>query len=343
MMQTIMHRQNLRFTPGLRSFGRVLATALMLALAMGMAMPARAAFHLWQIREIYTDGTGTKQYIEMFCPSSSQTFVSGQSIKVSSGGTTNTFTLNHGLSGDSLNHPLLFGTPLTTNSGGPPVDYILPTNFLFASGGSISFFGANSGTYTALPTNGSSSYVYPAGTTSANNPQNYAGTTGLITNIFPIAILLNPLAGQIFGAPGVVPVNVSASDPDGTIAYVRFITNGVLAGSNAAPPYSITLSNVAAGNLAVRGIATDNSGQIVNTTQVTIRVVAPPTISVQRGTNGPIQFSYPTISGVNYIVDRGLPLTNFSPVVTNAGSGGVLQFSETNGLPAQQTYRVRLQ
>src|SRR5436190_21271884 len=81
------------------TFGR-LAVSLIAVLAMLLSGPsARAAFHLWNVREIYTDSSGTYQFIELFCPSSGQTFVNGQQISVSSGGTTHTFTLNSGLPG----------------------------------------------------------------------------------------------------------------------------------------------------------------------------------------------------------------------------------------------------
>ena len=49
--------------------------------------------HLWNIREIYSNASGTLQYIELFCPASGQTFLNSQQITAST-----TFTLNHGIS-----------------------------------------------------------------------------------------------------------------------------------------------------------------------------------------------------------------------------------------------------
>ena len=51
-----------------------LVTSLMTLL---VGTPVHAAFHLWNIREIYTDASGTYQFIELFSSSSSQTFVGG--------------------------------------------------------------------------------------------------------------------------------------------------------------------------------------------------------------------------------------------------------------------------
>ena len=152
------------------------------AVATMIAPPAQAAFHLWNIREIYTDASGSLQFIELFCPASGQTFLNGQQISVTSGGQTHTFTLTSNTSSDSLNHALLFGTAGTHTAGAPTPDFIIPNNFLFSGGGTISFFGANPGTYTALPTDGTLSRNWGDGS-GVNNPQNFAGQTGTIAAV----------------------------------------------------------------------------------------------------------------------------------------------------------------
>jgi hypothetical protein len=158
-----------------------------------LAMPAQAAFHLWQLREIYSNASGNLQYIEMFCPDAGQTFLTGQQISVTSGGTTHTFTLGQGLpgGGDSANHALLFGTSGIQAAGAPAPNYIIANGFLFTGGATISFFGANSGTYTALPTDGVQSRNWADGN-AVNNPQNYAGTVGQV-------VVPEPATWAIFG------------------------------------------------------------------------------------------------------------------------------------------------
>src|SRR5205085_1519295 len=142
-----MSAQDSRFTPGLRSFGRTIATGLMLGLTLLAATPARAAFHLWTIREVYTDASGTNQFIELFCVTAGQVFVGGQSLTVSSGGTNHTVTLSTNVP-DTASRAILIGTVGITNFGAPPPNYIISNSFIFPGGGSISFFGANSGAYT---------------------------------------------------------------------------------------------------------------------------------------------------------------------------------------------------
>src|SRR5437763_1705309 len=97
-----------------------------LGAAMMITTPTQAAFHLWQIREIYSNASGSLQFVELFCPFSSQTFVGGQQISVSGGGT---FTIPSNLSGDSLNHALLFGTSGIHAAGAPTPDFIIGNNF----------------------------------------------------------------------------------------------------------------------------------------------------------------------------------------------------------------------
>ena len=157
--------------------------------------PAQAAFHLWSIREVYTDVSGSLQFIELADASGFQNFVGSQQIQVSNvGGTqTHTFTLPSGnLGGNTLGHALLFGTAGLAAAGGPTPDYIIPNNFLFAAGGTLNVWNVgSSGPYSALPTDGSLSLTWGGGT-AVNSPQNYAGQTGTI-------VVPEPAAWTLFG------------------------------------------------------------------------------------------------------------------------------------------------
>ena len=181
-----------------RRFSRGLGRpAALIFAAATMTSSAPAAFHLWTIREIYTDSTGNLQFIELFTASAGQTVVGGQPINVING-VTHTFTLPGGsLAGSTAGHALLFGTAGLQAAGGPAPDYIIPNNFLFPAGGTISFFGANSGAYTALPTDGSLSRTW-AGGNAANTPQNYAGQSGVVVVPEPGVWSLLGLAGVGF-------------------------------------------------------------------------------------------------------------------------------------------------
>jgi hypothetical protein len=183
---------------------RLRCWAAILCVATLASSPAQAAFHIWNITEIYSNASGTLQFIEMFDPSGFQNFISNQQIKVSNVGNTQskTFTIppESDLPGDSLNHRLLFGTSGLKAAGGPTPDFIIPNNFLFTAGGSIQFFGANSGNYTAMPIDGILSRTWGTNNNAINSPVNYAGQTGTVSAIpEPTSLILTPLAMGLYG------------------------------------------------------------------------------------------------------------------------------------------------
>lgn len=327
---------------GPRILNRALAVRSIFGAILLGASSSQAAFHLWSIREVYSDASGTNQFIEFFTSSGNQQFVGGQQIRVTSPTATNTFTLPSNLPSDSAGKAFLIGTASITGFGAPARDFTISNNFLFTGGGTITFFGANSGPYTALPTDGVNSRTWTGGN-AVNSPQNFAGQIGNINlNTPPTVSITNPLNNALFASPGMVLIGISATD-NGSVANVQLLTNGVVAATNTVAPFGFTLSNLAAGYYTLRARAQDNLAASATSAPVTVRVASQPVLSVSPGSNGPLQFQFNSATGISYVVDRSQPLTNFTPVVTNAGSGGVLQFSETNAIPAQRTYRLRLQ
>jgi hypothetical protein len=161
---------------------RHVVRSLILILALGLASRAQAAQHLWNITQIYSNSSGTLQFIEMFDSFGGQQFLTGQSIQVTNGTSTHTFTLpSFPTSTDSLNHALLFGTAGLHAAGGPTPDFIIPDGFLFTGGGTINFFGTSGGTnnltYPALPSDGIHALTYNNGPIVMNSPKNFAGQT----------------------------------------------------------------------------------------------------------------------------------------------------------------------
>jgi hypothetical protein len=167
-----------RFTVALRS---VLTCLVLAAAFIGLTPKAQAAFHLWNIAEIYTNSSGTLQFIELQTNFGSQQFVSGRTISVTnlSNTSTNSFTIPSNLPGDSANRRFLLGTAGLQAAGGPAPDFIIADGFLFSAGGTINFFGANSGGYTALPTDGFLSRTWGGGN-ALNSPTNFAGQSGSV-------------------------------------------------------------------------------------------------------------------------------------------------------------------
>jgi hypothetical protein len=183
------------------------------------------------------------------------------------------------------------------------------------------------------------------GTDATNSPRNFAGQTGTIVlpavNTPPAISITAHANNPNFSAGEAVPVTVNASD-DGSVANVRLLTNGVLAASNAVAPFSFTLNNLAPGNYTLRAIAQDNTALTATSGPVTFHVLSGLRVTVAPSLGGPLQLQFPSSNGFTYIIERASPLTNFVPIRTNPG-GGTITFTETNGGPSQQSYRVRIQ
>jgi len=168
--------------------GRLTLWTTVVVGSLTIASTGQAAFHLWNISELYTNSTGTLQFIELSTSAGGQQFVGSQQIHVimTGGSPTNTFTVPANLPSDTTNKTFLIGTAGIQEFGGPKPDYVMPNGFLFSAGGTISFFGANSGGYTALPTDGVMARVFGVGSNVVNNPQNFAGQMGQV--VVPVGV-----------------------------------------------------------------------------------------------------------------------------------------------------------
>lgn len=98
--------------------------------------PVTNAFHLWDIQEIYSNADGSVQFVELFCSTSGQQFLSGHTLRleqISPVSTLNTF--NFANSGTpTTNATLLIGTSNLGTLYGVTPDQVMPANFLSTSG-----------------------------------------------------------------------------------------------------------------------------------------------------------------------------------------------------------------
>jgi hypothetical protein len=175
----------------------LLSWAAVFCVATMVTPQAHAAQHLWNLQELYTNNSGTLQFIELKTTFGSQQFVGGFTISSTNlaMNQTNMFTIPTNLPSDSTNHTFLLGTTGIQAAGGPAPDYIIPNNFLFAAGGSISFFGQGSGPYSALPTDGLMSRIWGGGNNLTNSPTNFAFQTGTVIGVpEPTTMILSPFA-----------------------------------------------------------------------------------------------------------------------------------------------------
>jgi hypothetical protein len=165
---------------------RSLAMIVGLGLVVAVASPARAAFHLWKINEIYSNADGSVQFVELMDQFNGENFLG--SLKFQS--TTHTFTFPANLpSSNTAGKRVLIATPgFASLPGAVTPDYTFPSaNFLstiadnlnFAGGLDTVVFGAGQ-----LPTDGLKS-IDRNKNLLTNSPTNFAGQVGSLTVSLP--------------------------------------------------------------------------------------------------------------------------------------------------------------
>jgi len=166
-----------------RSARAVLAGALLLL----ASAPACATFHLWFMSQVYSNASGTVQFLEMTALAPGQQFLAGHTLAVT-GGVSHTFNIPSNLPGDSANRRVLFGTAGFAALNVVQPDYIVPDNFFPTRGGATITWGEGADVwhFTALPENGVLALNRDT-STSTNAPVNFAGQTGTVKAVVGIA------------------------------------------------------------------------------------------------------------------------------------------------------------
>jgi hypothetical protein len=174
----------------------IMVRLLPIVLLASASMPATAAFHLWDINEIYSNADGSVQFIEMKTPDSftanGEHFVSGHRITVTAPTPDNVFTFIGNLPNPpgTRNRTILIATPgFAALPGAVAPDYTLPSRNFFSTAADTLRFDGNAAavlTFTAgqLPTNGRMS-INKSRIPALNSPQNFAGQVGFLSPVTP--------------------------------------------------------------------------------------------------------------------------------------------------------------
>ena len=135
-------------------------------------------FHLWTINEVFSNGDGTIQYIELATSSSGQGVLSGHSLVSTDGGSNqNVLDFTDDLVGDTQNTRLLIATAKFATETGLTPDFTIPEQFIFTSGGELDFAeGTDTLSFTQgqLPLNDLQA-IDGSITPQIASPQNFAG------------------------------------------------------------------------------------------------------------------------------------------------------------------------
>lgn len=162
---------------------------IMICIAAGMfaTQRASAAFHLWEIHQIYSNEDGSVQFIELFDASNFEHLVGGHSVITSRDGGQNeqSFTFPEDLpsSQTGSKHMLLATGPIA----GVEPDYVIPANFIpidFETSGTVALpFSERPEaelTYESIPTDGASSLGIDGNVITPTVVMNFAGDTATL-------------------------------------------------------------------------------------------------------------------------------------------------------------------
>lgn len=117
-----------------------------------------------------------------------------------------------------------------------------------------------------------------------------ATTTSAVVSVsvtsHPSVSIMAPAANAVFNPPATITVTASAADTGGSITQVQFLANGSSIGTATNSPYTITWSGMASATYNLTAVATDNIGTTATSPAVTIRVNAPPSVTLTTPANG---------------------------------------------------------
>jgi len=146
---------------------------------------AAQATEAWRISEIFSSADGSAQYIKLSTTSDSQQNLAGQTLRAFDAngqlGQTFTFPSNLG-STQTANTSVLIGTEAFSALSQLPVDYRLPSGFLFTGGGSVRLGTIDTLTYQReqFPRNGYQAMNALKAAVTAN-PVNFSGHSALLS------------------------------------------------------------------------------------------------------------------------------------------------------------------
>ena len=160
-----------------------LAQGFLAIVAVALAVPVHAAFHLFRIDQVYSNADGTVQYVVMreSTGSNGESFWAGNLLSASnSGGGAQQFQFPSNLpSTATASKSVLIATSGFAALGLVTPDYTIPNGFIPRNGGSLNYASVDSIPLPALPADGATA-IDRNGTHVAATPTNFAGASATL-------------------------------------------------------------------------------------------------------------------------------------------------------------------
>ena len=96
------------------------------------------------------------------------------------------------------------------------------------------------------------------------------------SNQNPDCSIISPANGTEYTAPANIRINANASDPDGSVTKVEFYQGTSKLGEDLTSPYTFNWNGVTRGSYTITARATDNSGAISTSSEISITVARMP-------------------------------------------------------------------
>ena len=147
-------------------------------------------------------------------------------------------------------------------------------------------------------------YALTARATDNRGGASTSAVVQITVNAAPTVSITSPAESASFPAPATITLVADAQDLDGLVQMVEFFADAISLGAVTNAPFSLTWTNVAAGNYALTARATDDRGGSRTSAVVQISVNARPTV---RLTSPPENASFPAPATVTLVADARDP------------------------------------
>lgn len=177
-----------------------------------------------------------------------------------------------------------------------------------------------------------------------NPRREQTGTVSVASaNLPPSVNLTNPVNNAKFHAPASLTLEVTASDPGGSVTNVEFFSGTTPLGNDTTAPYSFPANNLAAGNYTFTARAQADGGLSATSAVVNVAVLTNAVLTLpERLPDGQFRLTILGIGGQTYATESSTNLANWSAFATNvapANSFNVTDATAPNIL--QRFYRAR--
>jgi len=161
-------------------------------------------------------------------------------------------------------------------------------------------------------------------------------------NALPSVTITNPPNGAKFIAPATVALGADASDSDGSVTNVQFVSGNTALGEDTTAPFALGVNNLSPGNYAFIAIASDNRGARTTSSVVNVFVLTNALLALPQWVNGQFRFTVSGIAGQTYISESSSGLSNWGAFSTNVAPANSFEVVDPNAsISTSRSYRVR--